>query len=144
MASVRFTPQLRRFTDTPEIDAPAATLRDALEAAFAANPRLRGYVLDDQGQVRPNVGDLHRRPALPGRHRAVRSAGARQRRLCDAGSFRRVTTMTADRAWVATRKGLFELKRGAGGWAIGGTAFLGEPVSMLLPPDDVAAACWRR
>ena len=33
----------------------AATLRAALEAAFAANPRLRGYVLDDQGHVRPNV-----------------------------------------------------------------------------------------
>ncbi|MDH5338910.1 MAG: MoaD/ThiS family protein [Rubrivivax sp.] len=55
MARVRFTPQLRRFTDTPEIDSSAATLCDALEAAFAANPRLRGYVLDDQGHVRPNV-----------------------------------------------------------------------------------------
>jgi hypothetical protein len=55
MARVHFTPQLRRFTETPEIDAPAATLRDALEAAFAANPRLRGYVLDDQGHLRPNV-----------------------------------------------------------------------------------------
>ncbi len=55
MALVRFTPQLRRFTATPEIDTPAATLGAALDAAFAANPRLRGYVLDDQGHVRPNV-----------------------------------------------------------------------------------------
>jgi len=55
MARVHFTPQLRRFTETPEVDAPAATLRDALEAAFATNPRLRGYVLDDQGHLRPNV-----------------------------------------------------------------------------------------
>jgi len=55
MPSVRFTPQLRRFTATPELDCEAATLRDALEAAFALNPRLRGYVLDDQGHVRPNV-----------------------------------------------------------------------------------------
>jgi hypothetical protein len=52
---IAFTPQLRRFTDTPEIDTPAATLRQALEAAFAVNPRLRGYVLDDQGHLRPNV-----------------------------------------------------------------------------------------
>jgi len=43
--------------------------------------------------------------------------------------------MNADRAWVATRKGLFQLQHGAGGWAVAGTAFLGEPVSMLLPPD---------
>lgn len=55
MARVRFTPQLRRFTETPDVQAAAATLRAALECAFAANPRLRGYVLDDQGHVRPNV-----------------------------------------------------------------------------------------
>jgi sulfur-carrier protein len=55
MAHVVFTQHLRRFTETPEIDAPAATLRDALEAAFAANPRLRGYVLDDQAHLRANV-----------------------------------------------------------------------------------------
>jgi len=55
VARVNFTPQLRRFTDTPEVDAPAATLREALEAAFAVNPRLRGYVLDEQGHLRPNV-----------------------------------------------------------------------------------------
>lgn len=55
MAHVVFTPQLRRFVETPEVDTPAATLREALEAAFALNPRLRGYVLDDQGHLRPNV-----------------------------------------------------------------------------------------
>ena len=55
MARIVFTQQLRRFTETPEVDAPAATLRAALEAAFAVNPRLRGYVLDDQGHLRANV-----------------------------------------------------------------------------------------
>jgi hypothetical protein len=55
MALVVFTPQLRRVTDAPEVHTPAATLRAALEAAFAINPRLRGYVLDDQGHLRPNV-----------------------------------------------------------------------------------------
>ena len=55
MATVAFTPQLRRFTATPQVDTPADTLRGALEAAFALNPRLRGYVLDDQGHLRPNV-----------------------------------------------------------------------------------------
>ena len=55
MPHVAFTPQLRRFTETPEVDTPAATLRAALEAAFHVNPRLRGYVLDDQGHLRANV-----------------------------------------------------------------------------------------
>ena len=50
-----FTSQLRRFTEAPEVDVPAATLREALEAAFASNPRLRGYVLDDQSHLRANV-----------------------------------------------------------------------------------------
>lgn len=52
---ITFTPQLRRFTPTPDVDTPAPTLRAALEAAFDVNPRLRGYVLDDQGHLRANV-----------------------------------------------------------------------------------------
>jgi sulfur-carrier protein len=55
MATIVFTQQLRRFTETPEVTADAATLRDALEAAFAVNPRLRGYVLDEQGHLRQHV-----------------------------------------------------------------------------------------
>ena len=55
MAQLEFTAQLRRFTDTPRVETGAATLRPALEAAFAVNPRLRGYVLDDQGHLRANV-----------------------------------------------------------------------------------------
>lgn len=55
MPRFEFTPQLRRFTDTPVVDTPAADLRSGLEATFAINPRLRGYVLDDQGHLRANV-----------------------------------------------------------------------------------------
>ena len=55
MAKLVFTQQLKRFTEVPEIDTAAATLRDALEAAFEVTPRLRGYVLDEQGHVRANV-----------------------------------------------------------------------------------------
>lgn len=44
--------------------------------------------------------------------------------------------MSDDRAWAATRKGLFELRRSAGGgWRVARVSFLAEPVSMLLPPD---------
>jgi sulfur-carrier protein len=55
MSTIRFTPQLRRFTAAPEVESDAATLRVALEEAFAVNPVLRGYVLDDQGHLRANV-----------------------------------------------------------------------------------------
>ncbi len=55
MTRLVFTQQLRRFTDVPELETSAACLRDALEAAFAENPRLRGYILDEQGHLRPHV-----------------------------------------------------------------------------------------
>jgi len=55
VATVAFTPQSRRFLAVPDVDTHATTLRDALETAFALNPRLRGYVLDDQGHLRANV-----------------------------------------------------------------------------------------
>lgn len=55
MPRVVFTPQLRRFTATPETDSAATTLRVALDDAFAHNPALRSYVLDDQGHLRVNV-----------------------------------------------------------------------------------------
>ena len=55
MPRVVFTPQLRRFTETPDVRTSCTVLRGALEAAFDVNPRLRGYVLDDQGHLRANV-----------------------------------------------------------------------------------------
>ncbi len=55
MARIVFTPQLRRFVEAPEVETAATVLRAGLEDAFACNPRLRGYVLDDQGHLRPNV-----------------------------------------------------------------------------------------
>ena len=55
MPQVAFTSQLQRFTQTPEFHTSAATLRQALEAAFDINPRLRHYVLDEQGHLRPHV-----------------------------------------------------------------------------------------
>lgn len=45
-------------------------------------------------------------------------------------------TTRSDRAWAATRKGLFELRRGKNsGWAIERLSFVADPVSMVLPPD---------
>ena len=55
MPRVLFTPQLKRFLDIPEVRTDATTLRAALDASFAGNPRLAGYVLDEQGHLRANV-----------------------------------------------------------------------------------------
>lgn len=44
--------------------------------------------------------------------------------------------MTQDRAWAATRKGLFELRRRGGRWQVENLSFVADPVTMLLPPDD--------
>jgi hypothetical protein len=53
--TISFTPQLRRFVDVADVQSTATTLRAALDDAFARQPRVRGYVLDDQGHLRPNV-----------------------------------------------------------------------------------------
>lgn len=55
MARLIFTQQLARFTAVPQVDTSAATLRAGLDTAFAGNPLLRGYVLDDQDHLRENV-----------------------------------------------------------------------------------------
>ncbi len=55
MAQLIFTQQLARFLPVPQVATTAADLRGALEAAFEGQPRLRGYVLDEQGHLRENV-----------------------------------------------------------------------------------------
>lgn len=55
MAVVTFTANLERHVACPPREVDAATVGEALDAAFADNPRLRGYVLDDQGRLRKHV-----------------------------------------------------------------------------------------
>jgi molybdopterin synthase sulfur carrier subunit len=55
MPRVVFTSNLRRHLDAPPADAAGSTVRGVLESVFAGNPRLRGYVLDDQGSLRRHV-----------------------------------------------------------------------------------------
>jgi hypothetical protein len=50
MAKVVFTTNLRRHVDCPEVVAGGASVREVLEAVFAAHSRVRDYVLDDQGR----------------------------------------------------------------------------------------------
>lgn len=55
MPEVHFASALQRHVPAPPARVEAATVREALEAAFRAHPRLRGYVLDDQGRLRRHV-----------------------------------------------------------------------------------------
>lgn len=55
MPRVSFTGHLHRLVACDAIEVPGATVREALEAAFAQNPLLRGYVFDDQGALRRHV-----------------------------------------------------------------------------------------
>lgn len=55
MAKVVFTPHLNRFIETPPIAVKGATVHEVLGEVFAKNPRLRGYILDDQDRLRKHV-----------------------------------------------------------------------------------------
>ncbi len=63
MPTVSFTPNLSRHLDCPSIEVSPGTVAEALEAVFEQNPRLRSYIVDDQGRLRQHVivfvgGDL--------------------------------------------------------------------------------------
>lgn len=53
--TVTFTPNLQRHVSCPPAGVQGDTVREALDAVFQANPQARGYVLDDQGAVRPHM-----------------------------------------------------------------------------------------
>ena len=55
MPTVLFTSALQRFLPVPSAQVTGATIGEALAAVFASEPRLRGYVLDDQGVLRRHV-----------------------------------------------------------------------------------------
>jgi sulfur-carrier protein len=55
MATIRFTQNIQRHVPCPSREVSGDTLRDVLEAYFAANQAARGYVLDDQGRLRQHM-----------------------------------------------------------------------------------------
>ena len=55
MAELHFTQNLRRHTECPDCTLAATTVAELLEQYFADYPGVRGYVLDDQGEVRKHV-----------------------------------------------------------------------------------------
>ena len=55
MARVKFTQNIQRHVECPATNAPGLTVREVLDAIFTANPRARGYVLDEHGEVRRHM-----------------------------------------------------------------------------------------
>lgn len=55
MPIVEFAPALTRHVACPRQDVRVGSLAAVLDAAFAAAPALRPYVLDEQGAVRKHV-----------------------------------------------------------------------------------------
>jgi sulfur-carrier protein len=55
MAEIHFTSHLRNLVPEGPLAASGATVGEALANLFAAQPHVRGYVLDDQGGLRKHV-----------------------------------------------------------------------------------------
>jgi molybdopterin synthase sulfur carrier subunit len=55
MAEIHFTSHLRNLVPEGPIAAAGVTVGEALENLVAAQPHVRGYVLDDQGRLRKHV-----------------------------------------------------------------------------------------
>jgi molybdopterin synthase sulfur carrier subunit len=55
VARVAFTANLQRYIACPVQEVPGGSVRAVLDGVFTANPRLRSYILDDQGQLRRHV-----------------------------------------------------------------------------------------
>jgi molybdopterin converting factor small subunit len=67
MVRVVFTENIQRHVACPQAEAEGATVREVLEAVFAANARARAYVLDEQGALRRHMAII-----VDGRIRAAR------------------------------------------------------------------------
>jgi sulfur-carrier protein len=55
MAVVVFTPNLQRHVACPSVEVDGTSVREVLDQVFADNPRLRGYVVDEQGRLRKHM-----------------------------------------------------------------------------------------
>ena len=55
MTQVRFASSIVRHTGPASVELSGNTVGELLAQAFLEHPRLRGYVLDDQGSVRKHI-----------------------------------------------------------------------------------------
>jgi molybdopterin converting factor small subunit len=77
MPTITFTSALQRHLPAPSAEVDGATVGDALAAIFATRPKLRGYVLDDQGALRRHVAIYVNGVPVRDRRRLSDPVGAR-------------------------------------------------------------------
>ena len=55
MVQVTFTANIQRHVECPPSNVEGGTVREVLDEVFAANERARGYVLNDQAELRRHI-----------------------------------------------------------------------------------------
>jgi molybdopterin synthase sulfur carrier subunit len=55
MPTVHFTANLTRHVSCPTVHVDGTTVGEVLQAVFEQNPRLRSYVVDEQGSIRKHM-----------------------------------------------------------------------------------------
>lgn len=55
MVEIAFTSNLQRHVPCPPTAVEGGTVKEVLEGVFVQNPRLRSYVVDEQGRLRKHV-----------------------------------------------------------------------------------------
>ena len=140
MPRVAFTSNLQRHVSARRSTSPA---RRCARCSSRCSRPTRGCAAVHPRRPGPRArarGDLRRRRGLAiATGSAIRSA---RRTRCSCSRPCRAVEgdrRMSDRLLVATRKGLFELRRGAQGWATGGPSFLGSPVSHGAAPIRATA-----
>ncbi|MEX2212898.1 MAG: hypothetical protein WD768_02140 [Phycisphaeraceae bacterium] len=55
MAQIRFTPNMQKHIDCPDVNVPGKTVAEVFKAAFKGNPKTRSYFLDKNGGLRVHI-----------------------------------------------------------------------------------------
>ncbi|MDF1739629.1 MAG: MoaD/ThiS family protein [Verrucomicrobiales bacterium] len=55
MPKISFSPNISSHVDVGDCDVEGDTVRSVLDSVFAFSPRLRGYLLDDNGITRKHI-----------------------------------------------------------------------------------------
>lgn len=55
MPQVHFTPNLQRHVECPPASVKGQTVAEVLETVFATNPKVRSYIVDEQGCLRKHM-----------------------------------------------------------------------------------------
>ncbi|MEC5128236.1 MoaD/ThiS family protein [Verrucomicrobiales bacterium BCK34] len=67
MPKIAFSPNIRSHVDVEVCDVEGDTVRSVLDSVFLLSPRLRGYLLDDNGMTRKHIAVIVNREPVEDR-----------------------------------------------------------------------------